>query len=196
MIIRPIALVTVLLAGVAVSGCLIGRRVEEAALAAERSASIVRAPAPSVTSTPGPPSYQELQASDVLALRFSDFYEALRSAPGEARRQWAAELEQVPVRSASHGGGDRFLQTPHPVRSLSRHQNHPRDQGSRHPEHRSRGGCGPSPVSPWRQWPARSWNSMELSINSRTPSTKEGRFPNRPLRTQQVGQRPRRAFAS
>ena len=97
MVVRPITLAGVALAGVAASAFLVGRRVEQAAVAAKMTSSVVRAPTPSATPGPEPLSYRQLRAADVLALPFTEFYEALRSAPGEARKQWAVELEQLPA---------------------------------------------------------------------------------------------------
>lgn len=41
------------------------------------------------------PSYRQLVVSDIMSRPFSEFYEALRSAPNEAREKWSAELEQM-----------------------------------------------------------------------------------------------------
>jgi hypothetical protein len=97
MVVRPRVLAAVALAGIAASAFFVGRRVEEAAVAAKMSSSVVQAPSASATPVSQGPSYQQLRAADVLALPFTDFYEALRSAPGEARKQWAVELEQMPA---------------------------------------------------------------------------------------------------
>jgi hypothetical protein len=75
----------------------IGRNAEERALRARNrtveSVSASRAP----VSTPQPPSYRELKVAEILAMPFPEFYEALRSAPNEARQKWAAELEKMPA---------------------------------------------------------------------------------------------------
>jgi hypothetical protein len=44
----------------------------------------------------GPPSHRQLAVTEIIRLPFADFYEALRSAPAEARKKWAAELEAMP----------------------------------------------------------------------------------------------------
>jgi hypothetical protein len=97
MVVRPGVLAVVALACTAAFAFFIGRRVEEAAVAAKMTSSVIRAPAAPAPPASQAPSYQQLRAADVLALPFTDFYEALRSAPSEARRQWAAELEQMPA---------------------------------------------------------------------------------------------------
>jgi hypothetical protein len=74
----------------------IGRGVEERALAAK-----ARVETPASTSFPAaiepvPPSHRRLAVEEILGLPFADFYEALRSAPGEAREKWASELVTMP----------------------------------------------------------------------------------------------------
>ena len=44
---------------------------------------------------PGP-RYRQLVALELLKLPFAEFYEALRSAPSEARKKWASEVETMP----------------------------------------------------------------------------------------------------
>jgi hypothetical protein len=51
---------------------------------------------PSSAINPGATSYRQLAALDLLKLPFPEFYEALRAAPGEARKKWAGELETMP----------------------------------------------------------------------------------------------------
>src|SRR2546423_13627676 len=70
-----------------------GRPVEENSLAA-RVHSAVAVPAP--PTQPEPPSYRQIAVSEILALPFAEFYEALRSAPADARKKWTAELEKMP----------------------------------------------------------------------------------------------------
>src|SRR4051794_22114700 len=94
MIARPSVLATVALAGIAVTAFFVGRHIEEGR---KTSATTVVAPAPATTPKPERVSYQALHASDVLAYSFADFYEALRSAPTETRKQWASEVEQMPA---------------------------------------------------------------------------------------------------
>jgi hypothetical protein len=73
-----------------------GRGVEERALAANAHTK----PSPSAASptavAPALPSYRQLAVAEILGLPFADFYEALRSAPGEAREKWASELVAMP----------------------------------------------------------------------------------------------------
>ena len=75
----------------------VGRVVEQRALAMNSRALEQRSPASTPRNTPEPTSYRELTASDIIALRFADFYEALRSAPGEAREKWRLDLEKMPT---------------------------------------------------------------------------------------------------
>jgi hypothetical protein len=84
------------LAGVALTAFFVGRHVEAEALAAKTMAGPLTAPTSSATAKPERPSYHELRATDLFALSFADFYEALRSAPAEARKKWAAEVEHMP----------------------------------------------------------------------------------------------------
>lgn len=95
--IRPSMIAAVALAGVASISFLIGRRVEVAALTAKMKETIAPAPISPDKAKPEPSLYQELHATDVLALSFADFYEALRSAPSDARKKWAMELDQMPA---------------------------------------------------------------------------------------------------
>ena len=79
------------------SSFFIGRGVEEAALVTKRQAADAKAAVPAATVAPFEPTYRELAVDDILGLPFAEFYEALRSAPGEAREKWAAELEKMPA---------------------------------------------------------------------------------------------------
>ena len=99
MIVRPSVVTTLALAAVVASTFFLGRRVEERAVAARLAAikaTALVAPTPAASAKLAPPSYEELRAIDVLALPFGDFYEALRSAPSEARSKWAGEVEHMP----------------------------------------------------------------------------------------------------
>lgn len=84
------------LVGLALGAFFAGHRYEEQALAArlQRDSRMLVSPTP----PPSEPlvSYRELRATDIIALPFSEFYEALRSAPAEARRKWATELHKMP----------------------------------------------------------------------------------------------------
>jgi hypothetical protein len=91
-IILPIGLVIL-----AVASLFVGRRVEEDALARKRATSGLQAKLPAPSITPFEPAYRELAVAEILGLPFAEFYEALRSAPGEAREKWAAELEKMPA---------------------------------------------------------------------------------------------------
>jgi hypothetical protein len=73
-----------------------GRSVEERALAAMARASSRNSASPSSSIEPPLPSYRQLAVTEILGLPFADFYEALRSAPGEAREKWASELVTMP----------------------------------------------------------------------------------------------------
>ena len=90
-VVLPIGLLVLALASL-----LIGRRVEEA-LAKKRATTDLQAKLPVPTVTPFEPTYRELAVAEILRLSFAEFYEALRSAPGEAREKWAAELEKMPA---------------------------------------------------------------------------------------------------
>lgn len=74
-----------------------GRVVETRILAARDRAREQQAPLPAASATSAPPSFHELQAVEILALPFAEFYEALRSAPTEARTKWAADIQAIPV---------------------------------------------------------------------------------------------------
>jgi hypothetical protein len=81
---------------IALSAFFAGRTMEERALAA-RILSTAAAPGPSTpVINPEPPSYRQIAVDEILALSFAEFYEALRSAPADARKKWAAELEKMP----------------------------------------------------------------------------------------------------
>lgn len=86
------------LVAVALGAFFAGQRYEEQALAArlQRDSRTLVSPTPPLPSEPLV-SYRELRAADILAMPFSEFYEALRSAPAEARRKWATELQKMPT---------------------------------------------------------------------------------------------------
>ena len=84
------------LAAVALLAYFTGRHVEERALAAMARANSRNSASPSPSIEPPSPSYRQLAVAEILGLPFADFYEALRSAPGEAREKWAGELEAMP----------------------------------------------------------------------------------------------------
>jgi hypothetical protein len=89
-------LVLTALLSVALIAFFTGRNVEERAMAAKaRANASVLAPSPA-TSTPAPPSHRQLEVTEIVALPFAQFYEALRDAPGEAREKWAGELAAMP----------------------------------------------------------------------------------------------------
>lgn len=96
MIVRPYVIATLALTGVALTAFFVGRHVEAEALAAKTMAGPLTVPTSLATAKPERPSYHELRAADLFALSFADFYEALRSAPAEARKKWAAEVEHMP----------------------------------------------------------------------------------------------------
>ena len=75
---------------------ILGRRFEEQAVAAKLRSSWRTARVPEQTIEVQGPSYRELRAADIIALPFSEFYEALRTAPADARKKWAVELEKMP----------------------------------------------------------------------------------------------------
>jgi hypothetical protein len=75
----------------------VGRRVEENALAERHQSTDAHTQLPAATVTPFERTYRELAVAEILAFPFAEFYEALRSAPGEAREKWAAELEKMPA---------------------------------------------------------------------------------------------------
>lgn len=93
---RPGIVAALALCAVAASSFFIGRKVELTAAEARTTRTILPAPALSASPKHEPLPYQNLHAIDVIALSFPDFYEALRSAPNEARKKWAMELEQMP----------------------------------------------------------------------------------------------------
>jgi hypothetical protein len=89
-----------------------GRTVEESALAAKIRRNSLAAASPSPALEPESPSHEQLAVSEILALPFADFYEALRSAPGEARKKWANELlamAEGPRRTAAVSGFYKLL---------------------------------------------------------------------------------------
>ncbi len=96
----------------------LGRVVEQRALAIHSRSLDEQAPAPTPPSTPEPPTYRELTAADIIALPFGEFYEALRSAPDEAREKWRVDLEKMPVgprRNAAVAGFYKLLVQFEPV---------------------------------------------------------------------------------
>lgn len=74
-----------------------GRTVEERAIAAQHSALVRKMSLPVAMKPPEPPTHRQLAVIEILALPFSEFYEALRSAPSEARQKWADELQAMPA---------------------------------------------------------------------------------------------------
>jgi hypothetical protein len=89
-----------------------GRTVEERAVA--RKARSLNHPAalPTATVKVKMATYRELAAADIIALPFAEFYEALRSAPAEAREKWRADLERMPAgprRNAAVAGFYKLL---------------------------------------------------------------------------------------
>ncbi len=105
-------LATAAVATIAAFAFFSGRHFEARALAAK-----VRATARgSVALPPGdeiePPAFRRLAVTEFLALSFSDFYEALRSAPEGAREKWAGELAAMPDgprRTAAVSGFHKLL---------------------------------------------------------------------------------------
>jgi hypothetical protein len=97
---------------IALAAFLIGRAVEREALRGtldenRQSNTPLGSPAPVSVS-----SYRELRAMDIIGLPFPEFYEALRSAPGEARKKWADELRTMPAgprRTAAVSGFYKLL---------------------------------------------------------------------------------------
>jgi hypothetical protein len=72
-----------------------GRTFEERALAGKARGDMRPSTSPLSAINSGPTSYRQLAALELLTLPFGEFYEALRSAPGEARKKWASELETM-----------------------------------------------------------------------------------------------------
>src|SRR4051812_11785285 len=75
---------------VALIAFFIGRSVEEKALASKANASSRSSASSTPAIDPVALSHQQLAVAEILGLPFADFYEALRSAPGEAREKWAS----------------------------------------------------------------------------------------------------------
>ena len=74
-----------------------GRHLEERKIA-ERTQPTTPPPIQAaVSGIPAEEAYRELAIDQILRLSFGQFYEALRSAPREARQEWAAELEKMPT---------------------------------------------------------------------------------------------------
>jgi hypothetical protein len=96
MVTRSRLLAATALIAVALASFFTGRNVEERALAAKALANARASTSPSPASQREPPSHRQLAVAEIVALPFADFYEALRSAPAEARRKWATELEAMP----------------------------------------------------------------------------------------------------
>src|SRR5882724_2314903 len=80
----------------ALGGFLTGRGVAERALAAKSKLDDRASAAASATAQPVETAYQQLAATDIFALPFAEFYEALRAAPGDAREKWARDLAAMP----------------------------------------------------------------------------------------------------
>lgn len=93
---RPRLLVATVLLAVTLAAFFTGRTVEQRALAAKTHADMCPSVSSSSPVNPGPTSYRQLAVLEILKLPFAEFYEALRSAPGEARKKWANELETMP----------------------------------------------------------------------------------------------------
>jgi hypothetical protein len=84
------------LAIIASGSFFVGRHAEEKRLEARDQGNRKPKPARLALSSAEPPSYRQLAIVEMLALPFGDFYEALRSAPVEAREKWSAELARMP----------------------------------------------------------------------------------------------------
>lgn len=100
------------LLAIALTALILGRRFEEQAVAAKLRSGWRTARVPEQTVEVQGPSYRELGVADILALPFSQFYEALRTAPVEARKKWVAELNKMPVgpkRTAAFSGFYKLL---------------------------------------------------------------------------------------
>lgn len=74
----------------------LGRAVEQRALALTAGALNQEVAIPTPAIIPQSPTYRELTAADIIALPFAEFYEALRSAPDQARQKWRVDLEGMP----------------------------------------------------------------------------------------------------
>jgi hypothetical protein len=86
------------LSALALTAFFTGRVMEAGALAEKiranlRASALASSPPATV---PPPLTHQQLAVGEILALPFEDFYEALRSAPGDARQKWATELAAMP----------------------------------------------------------------------------------------------------
>lgn len=89
----------------------IGRHVEERALAAISPKNPIPSEPP-LTIEPVSPSYRIIAVAQILALPFTEFYEALRAAPAEARKKWASEIAKMPEgprRTAAASGFYKLL---------------------------------------------------------------------------------------
>jgi len=92
--IRWISVVSLL--AVALAAFILGRRFEEQAVTPKLRSAWQTARVSEQPIEVHGPSYRELRAADIIALPFSEFYEALRAAPADARKKWAVELERMP----------------------------------------------------------------------------------------------------
>jgi hypothetical protein len=72
-----------------------GRTVEQRAVAAKMRSVSRNSVLPQVIRTP-PLPHEQLPVTEIFALPFAEFYEALRAAPREARAKWASELMAMP----------------------------------------------------------------------------------------------------
>lgn len=108
------SLKTVLVGGLLLSALafFFGRVVEQQALAKNAGSFNQPTGLPTPRITPEAPTYRELAAADIIGLPFAEFYEALRSAPGEAREKWRVDLERMPAgprRNAAVAGFYKLL---------------------------------------------------------------------------------------
>lgn len=85
-----------LFSAVALIAFFTGRTGEERALAAKARATPQASASPTPAIEPALPSYRQLAVAEILGLPFADFYEALRSAPGEALEKWRSKLAAMP----------------------------------------------------------------------------------------------------
>lgn len=118
---KPRSLAAALLGGIAVLAFFAGRQIEQRALLVRAHASAPTSVQPAVTEQPAAPRYWQLAVADILGLSFADFYEALRSAPAEARKKWASELVAMPEgprRTAAVSGFYKLLVQFDPVAAI------------------------------------------------------------------------------
>lgn len=100
------------LAVIALAAFILGRRFEEQAVTARLRSGWRIQSVPEQSIRVQGPSYRELGVADILALPFSEFYEALRTAPADARKKWVAELNKMPdgpKRTAAFSGFYKLL---------------------------------------------------------------------------------------